>query len=206
MSFSLDGLLDSSQVVQHLLGLHLERLSIREEERRHGTGPGSTYIARDVEFYRLCVMLSDRSVHQAIFYAAPLTSGLGSGALLHVEAPTWAAITQTRVPGLHSGKEVEDDDDFIIPNGMETGPAPALMLTYRTRTSFHHQRRSHSSHEEGENTDLTNFELIYGSVAHGARVETGDYNSDVEDISVTLDRAKAMLDQAESEMAPGTTL
>lgn len=156
-------------------------------------------------------MLSDRSVHQAVFYAAPRTSNIDSEVSFRVEAPTWTTITQSRASSLHSGEDVDDEDDFVLPDGID-GPAPTLKLPYQNPTISARARLSSPGHSEEEDseqedeTDAVNFDSIYDSLSHGALLETGDDNPEVEDVCVIINRAKDTLDQTESNIAPGTTL
>lgn len=206
MRFSLDDLLNPLQEAQHVIGLHLEPLGIREAEQRLETGPGPTYFARDVQFYHLTVMLSDRSVHQAVFYSSPHTTNLDSEGPLLVEPPTWTATIQRRAPGLHSGKDAEHDEGFILQNGMDE-LSPSLRPAYRNRSTSASGRRSFSDRsDQVAEIDTANFTTIYDSLSRGVLVETGDDKPEVEDVSAIIVRADDTLQKTESNMAPGSTL
>jgi hypothetical protein len=206
MRLFLDDLLGPSQEAQHVIGLHLEPLSIREADQRLETGLGSTYLARDVQFYHLTVMLSDRSVHQAVFYASQRTSDFDSEVPLRVEPPMWTAIIQRRAPGLHSRKDVEDDEDFILQNGMDE-LGPSLRLAYQHRTTSTNGRSSFSDRSDhGDEIDSANFAVIYDSLSRVALVEAGDDDPEFEDVSAIINRADDTLQRTESNMVPGSTL
>jgi hypothetical protein len=149
-----------------------------------------------VAFYRLCVMLSDHSVHQAVFYALPRASDDGSPVVLDVEAPTWTAVTLPKTLGLHAGQAVENDDDFVIENGLETQLVPDLKLPYRTRRTGSRRLSLSSNSEFEEDPGLASFEYVYGTLAQSALLETADHGSEGVDVSEIIARTKALLEES----------
>ncbi|KAF2188381.1 hypothetical protein K469DRAFT_627997 [Zopfia rhizophila CBS 207.26] len=122
----------SARVRRHISSLHLSRMQFGESELLPGPGPGFDYRSNNVNFHRLSVVLSDLSIHDILLYS------LDPENELLVEPTSWQ--TKKRLRPSRSANTIDDDDDFMIPDGMELGSVPKVTTPYRAPRQIQSQR------------------------------------------------------------------
>lgn len=198
-------LFDSTEGSRHTTHLHIEQLHFGEGNRQHEAGAGHEYLNSDIRFYRLSAMLSDLSVHQTILYSHESDIESTVRTKLLVEPFSWATIVHPR-RHIPSETLVElDDDDLIVPDGIETMSVPKVMRPYRTPKMV--KRRAPTSLQNtGQAVD---FSFMYdGLTSIGVAPANGETTSmESEDVSVVIDKVKSLLTEVEDvEEVPRETL
>lgn len=200
-----NNLFDSTEGSRHTTHLHIEQLHFGEGNRPHEAGAGHEYLNGGIHFYRLSAMLSDLSVHQTVLYSheSDIESTVWTKPL--VEPFSWATIVHPR-RHIPSETLVElDDNDLVVPDGIETTSVPKTMKPYRTPKMVKH-RLSTSLRNTGQGVDFSFiYDALTGIGVAPANSETTSIES--EDVSVVIDKVKSLLTKAEDvEEVPRETL
>jgi hypothetical protein len=171
MNLQLRELLDQSLRQSHIASLNLDQLDFGESHIMTASGLGLTYRNAGIRFYRLTAMLSDRSSHQALFYVRESEKGSNAEPGSAVEPPSWSKITKLSGKGMFPSERVGEDEDFIMPDGLETEAAPALTSRHRRQNLA--IRRPSLSLDLGpeQRLGLSDYNPVYSALARSDTVE-----------------------------------
>lgn len=193
---SYNGLVSQLNTSQHITHIHMDWLHFRGDEHLPSSGPGPSYMEHGVQFYRFSVMLSDLSIHQAIFYICPSGLETTPKCRLSVEPPAWAIIIHARGTVLLSEDLVGLGDDFIIPDGIGATSIPTLKWKTRQLVLPSIRRRNLLlNQKDWESASAVNYNDIYDAMTcaayHGM---TGEESLiETEEVSTVITRLKNQL-------------
>jgi RNA polymerase I-specific transcription initiation factor RRN6 len=110
----------------HTLQLAIEPCVFQGHSSSNKSGLGREYIARGLRFFKLFMLQSDLSVHEAILYATSSSNG-GESHGSTVKDVSWTRAYRPR-KDVRTVRRVHEMDDFLELEGMEPSEEPVSKL------------------------------------------------------------------------------
>ncbi|KAF2661097.1 hypothetical protein K491DRAFT_774371 [Lophiostoma macrostomum CBS 122681] len=185
--------------------IYMERLEYRQRQKANDS-PGLTSMTENVQFYRVSILLSDLSVQQAVFYSFETDEQDISKRQSMVEPLTWDRILRMRGIGVKSSVVVQEDEDFIVPDGADGVSLSGTSATSsRLPGSLSDQLLDHS---QWDDRFISNMKDLYDALT--ARVDLADNAEEslckAVDIAHVMDQIGSLLNSnpPPEEDFPGT--
>jgi RNA polymerase I-specific transcription initiation factor RRN6 len=100
----------------HITHMYLELLEYGTRAQfTQSSGPAQFYLDKEIPFYQLTVVFSDLSVHQTVLLAQRHDA----------EPIAWSKTLPTN-RSLYTSRDIEEMDDFMVPNGLDEAAVPTL--------------------------------------------------------------------------------
>lgn len=150
-------------------------------------GPAHSYLEREVPFYQLTVALSDLSVHQTVLLPQKYD--------VDAEPISWSKTTRVNHL-LYTSTDVEEMDDFVVPNGLDKTTTPTLKFESQT------PRLLPSSNQPSAHRTI-DYTMIYDALIHSDRNSTST-NDNTSFDSITEQLRELMVAHMDSSgLGPG---
>jgi hypothetical protein len=187
-----DGVPKSQSIVQ----LDVQQLHFAESSRPLCSGPGYAYLASEIQFFGVSLMLSNFTIKRAIVYSNPLDAALSA---FSVDPISWSSTSQAPIPGVRGGigtSKVDPDKDFIVTDG-----STAVRLR-RLAEGYSESRRGprrDSGHLQGSQRWQAYFAVSFGSLCESlvpnANSSAAGQALESEDVRFIIERIGNLLSQ-----------
>lgn len=196
-----DSIFELNDTSRHIAGFHFDRLAFAHDKRLQGSGPGHFYMANQVQFYRLTLILSDLSVYQAFLYSCG-PDREGTMQLSHsIMELGWSKV----IPIYGRRAKFGEWDGFIVPDGMEDTIEPTLISPSQPPRYLLSQRSNWTLDTiSGEDFGRVNYGYLYQVLAQPDDAQKNSLAT--EDVTTVIERVHELLqlDPNEETLPPRT--
>ncbi|KAJ4368162.1 hypothetical protein N0V83_006518 [Neocucurbitaria cava] len=135
LNFAISGSQGTNQI-------HIEPMQYGDTgQETYGSMLGHLYRDQGIRFYRLLSTSPDLSVHESVVYLHKLGADISNPSSLDVEEFTRSLVRHTR-RDVSKKEGVDEDDDFIVPNGLKAVEAPKPKIASQQPKKIEHQDRA----------------------------------------------------------------